>query len=839
MKTESLATSRLRRLLAGGGVACLLMASQARALDVIDPTGALYTNVINSSQFAAAWGATNLFTQNMSAISVGQSFGGAEWAKAGSGSAYVAFEVDQPYSVGSVYWAQRNGSTTGDNMQRMSIWASDTTPFAAADPGTPPDNVIALQPNVGASVWREYLLTNIVSGRYFLMFLEQTPGNITGNPGGNEMRLGLNPPPTPPSVVTAPLSRTLYSGGTVHFDVATAGSVPVSFQWYKDGVALQNDARISGAVSTGIFPSSRLTISQLTAGDNGNYYVAITNAFGGLESASATLTVTAAPTTGYPGAVMANPPVAYWQLDESTGPTAFDYAGGHNGVYGASTLLGVTGPRPPQQPGFSSGNTAAQMAEFTIDSAVTLPPLNLTTNNRVTITAWVNPAAALQQPYAGLVFSRAAGTIAGLSYDSTGTRLAYQWAGNRVNFETGISIPENQWSLVALVVTPTNATLYCGTNQSLRIAVDTVSQPVQTFAGNTMIGLDVSGGESARTFNGAVDEVAIYDRALSESEITALFAAGVGTVIPLPVEISSITTNQNLFTGERLMLSVKAVGTSPITYQWYRGDAEIAGATNATFLKPGVQTTDADDYYVIAANQANSVTSSVVTVTVSSSILRVLDPKGLIYTNVLASSTFANNWGPTNLFKTDVSNISIGQSIGSQAEYAKSGPGDTWVRFEVDQVYPIGAVFWAHRAGSGTGDNMQLMSLWASDTTPFETNDPGTPPAVVIPLQTGNLIWNRHLLPETISGRYFLMHLEQTTVTGNPGGAEMRLGVTGVPTPLNWSVQNGAPVLSWPAFGVLQQATDISGPWTPATGITNGEPVSTTGDRKFFRIHYY
>ena len=90
---------------------------------------------------------------------------------------------------------------------------------------------------------------------------------------------------------------------------------------------------------------------------------------------------------------------------------------------------------------------------------------------------------------------------------------------------------------MALVITPTNATLYCGTNNTLRSAVDTFNQPVQTFGGATYLGLDVSGGESARTFNGSIDDVAIFDRALSESEILALFTAGVGTLVPLPVEI--------------------------------------------------------------------------------------------------------------------------------------------------------------------------------------------------------------------------------------------------------------------------------------------------------------
>lgn len=838
MKTLTKAVIAGRRILAGLGLAGMFFATPVHALDVIDPTGMIYTNVLNSSQFAAAWGATNLFTQDMSSIAIGQTFGGPEYAKSGAGDAWVSFEVDQVYSVGSVYWAQRNGASTGDNMQLMSIWVSETTPFTTANPGTPASNVIPLEANIGASVWREYILTNIVSGRYFLLHLEQTPGHVTGNPGGNEFRLGLNPPPTPPSIVQQPESKTLYTGGSVTFEVTAAGSVPFTYQWYKDGLALQNGDRISGATS------SRLKISDLTAGDLGGYYAAVTNTFGGLESDSATLSLIAAPASGYPAAVMAQDPIGYWQLDENTGPTVFDFAGGHQGVYGPSSIIGVAGPREPDFPGFADTNAAFQTTAFTIDSAATLPPLNLSTNNRVTITAWIKPDGE-QNPYAGLVFSRSQGTISGLSYDVNGTQLAYEWAANRVNFNTGLTPPAGEWSMIALVITPTNATLYCGTNHTMRSAVDAFVQPVQTFNGETKLGLDVSDGEAARTFNGTIDEVAIFERALSETEIMALFAAGVGTVNALPVEIASQPTNQVLFTGEQLQLTTKVNGTAPISYQWYKNEALIPGATNRDFSINGVRTADEGNYFLVAANQANSVTSDVAQVTVSTNVLRVLSPQGTLYTNVIASSVFGNNpsWGPTNLFKTDVSNLALGATMtteGGGHEWAKAGGGDAWIAFEVDQTYPVGAVYWSQRVGSGTGDNMQILSLWASDT-PFTAADPTTPPDNVIPLNpnSGNPVWTRYLLTNQVSGRYFLMHLEQTNVTGNPGGSEMRLGVVGFPAPLSFSIANAMPVLSWPAVGILQQADNITGPWVNATGVTNGAPIPTTGPQKFFRVKYY
>jgi len=113
----------------------VLLATRALALDVIDPTGAAYINVSDSSRFSASFVSSNLFTYSVTGVVPGDVLGTTgEYAKSGGGTAYVVFEIDAIYDVGSVFYAQRFGSTTGDNMQRMSVWTSTTTPFAAPIP---------------------------------------------------------------------------------------------------------------------------------------------------------------------------------------------------------------------------------------------------------------------------------------------------------------------------------------------------------------------------------------------------------------------------------------------------------------------------------------------------------------------------------------------------------------------------------------------------------------------------------------------------------------------------------------------------------------------------------
>ena len=53
-----------------------------------------------------------------------------------------------------------------------------------------------------------------------------------------------------------------------------------------------------------------------------------------------------------------------------------------------------------------------------------------------------------------------------------------------------------------------------------------------------------------------------------------------------------------------------ATGTAPLSYQWCKGTASIAGATSATLALNSVTTGDAGSYTVRVSNSAGNVTSS-------------------------------------------------------------------------------------------------------------------------------------------------------------------------------------------------------------------------------------
>jgi hypothetical protein len=285
--------------------------------------------------------------------------------------------------------------------------------------------------------------------------------------------------PLPPRFNTQPTSLSIYGGRTVQFSARASGTPTLVYQWRKNGLNIPNGGNISGATT------DTLTIANISAADAVSYTLVVTNSASSgniVTSAPATLTVIAAPAPGsYGDAVLTNNPVAFWRLDEiadsSTNPPAHDYVGGNVGTYevGSSNgFNGIVGPRPSAFLGFASTNNAAASTAGlgATPTWVTVPSLLLNTNS-VTMTAWIYPNGD-QLDYCGLfeVGSGSAGLAYGGSFSGNAGELIYWWQGASYTFKSGLVIPPNQWSFIAVVVEPTKATLYLGSGGALNAAVD-------------------------------------------------------------------------------------------------------------------------------------------------------------------------------------------------------------------------------------------------------------------------------------------------------------------------------------------------------------------------------
>lgn len=98
----------------------------------------------------------------------------------------------------------------------------------------------------------------------------------------NHYQVGTNSfraPPTPPSILSDPGSTTNYSGLSTSFTVSADGTLPLHYQWFKNSAPVGSNA-------------SLLSFNCQYPGDDGaNLQVIITNNYGSITSAVATLSV--------------------------------------------------------------------------------------------------------------------------------------------------------------------------------------------------------------------------------------------------------------------------------------------------------------------------------------------------------------------------------------------------------------------------------------------------------------------------------------------------------------------------------------------------------------------
>ena len=344
------------------------------------------------------------------------------------------------------------------------------------------------------------------------------------------------------------------------FSAGFSGTLPIYYQWQANtGGSTTN---IPGATN------SLLTLGNLQAVNAGSYTLLASNAFGGPVSTSAAH-LTVQPLPAFISAVMQANPVGYWRLNEIDSPaggnlTAVDVTANYSGKYGSAAIDGVPGPNPTAgYTGFESHNTAAAFNNGAANSFVTLPNLNFNTNT-VTISTWIYPIG-MPASYCGLVFCRPGGDASGLNF-TTGGQLGYTWNQNNANtynMNSGLVPPQQQWSFVTLVISAQSAIIYLCNTHGVQSATNAIAHTSEAFNAATLIGGDAAdGGNGNRTFNGYMDEVAVFNASLNQQQVLNLFYAAATVTTPV------VAPTNNVFSGTTVTLTEAAFGLTPLLYQW-------------------------------------------------------------------------------------------------------------------------------------------------------------------------------------------------------------------------------------------------------------------------------
>lgn len=394
----------------------------------------------------------------------------------------------------------------------------------------------------------------------YIVVITNTLGGVTSSPPATLTVIAPAAAPTP---------QVLYGGLTGRFHVNVASGLSATYHWRQNGVNLTDGGRISGSATP------NLAINNLQGTDNGSYDLVIALNSLSVTSAPSSLSVLALDgQSTYEAAVTAARPVAYYRLNETSDPSssnavAYDNASAYNGLYGVDVtngLSGIAGPRPTDGfRGFAANNFATRYATNDPESMITLTPWHLNTNF-VTFTAWINPANPVQSQINGIVMTGTTnGSFAGIRYyfQATGSNwdIGYGWndiTGASQFWDSMISPPANQWSFVSLVVTPSNATTYVFNANGVSAAVSdgTASGPFSPFTNQVMafdtpayIGTNPDGTKGSRDFEGTIDEVAIFNRAMGSNDLQTLYNAALGTLPPVNLQVGHSGNNVQLTWG--------------------------------------------------------------------------------------------------------------------------------------------------------------------------------------------------------------------------------------------------------------------------------------------------
>jgi hypothetical protein len=476
-----------------------------------------------------------------------------------------------------------------------------------------------------------------------------------------------------PVIVQQPTPTNLYvfAGASNAWFMSANAALPVNYFWRLNG------SFIPGATSA----NYQLTNLQTT--NSGRYTVVVSNAFGGVTSSIASLTVLPAPAYPFGQAILADHPIGYWRLDETSGAVAHDSIAGNNGAYTPKVLLGQPGDNlvdthPAARFGFLA-TTNSCVTNITVDFATT-------GNAAFSVEAWVKGGA--QTTDAGLITKGYGAGGEQFNLDCGGGSHAFRFfvrdaSGATHGAVSGV-VPDNQWHHLVGVCDQLNGHVY--------LYVDGLLAASGTIGVNTGLlgsalpvsfGARQSGAGTANDFQfvGYMEEVAIYRYALGSNQVTAHYATATNrapTFLSNPFTVAGAAAGQ-AYAGSLAGLASDPNG-DPMTFAKVSGPAWLSVAGDGSLAGTPVSSDAGTNLFMVSVSDPGGLSSTAtmnLSVAPAPSIVLGGVPQG---TNLLL--TWSGGVAPYQVWQaTDLSNP-IWQNLGSPTGGTSlSVPATNWAAF--------------------------------------------------------------------------------------------------------------------------------------------------------------
>jgi len=308
-----------------------------------------------------------------------------------------------------------------------------------------------------------------------------------------------------PVILAQPQGQTLFAGGGLLLAVQAVGPGGLTYQWSR------NTTPITGATNANYY------VASAQPADSGQYAVAVTSPYGTTNSTSVTVNIqTVTFSTGLAG---------YWRMDETNGLTAADSSSNHDD--------GQLGNFPGDDSQWVTGQVGGAVAFVSASSEYLYVPQCPAATNTLSVSLW---AYANSRPNWATFVKNWGASLAGQFhfglYANGGQENIYikQADGKTPNVSDPVLFPLGSWQHVAFVCDGSNVLLYRNGALVASTTYNGTFIPPVTPA----IGIGVKLGDNGTSpdtgnpgyWDGMLDDVAIWDRGLSPTEIKAVYQAG-------------------------------------------------------------------------------------------------------------------------------------------------------------------------------------------------------------------------------------------------------------------------------------------------------------------------
>jgi chitodextrinase len=406
---------------------------------------------------------------------------------------------------------------------------------------------------------------------------------------------------TPPTVsITAPAGGTTVSGSVaVNANAADNDSV-VGVQFKLDGANLQTEDTSS--------PYGVLW-DTTTASNGSHTLTAVARDPSNNTATSASVTVTVSNVAPPP------PPtglVAAYSFDAGSGTTVGDLSG--NGNTGTITNATWT----------TTGKFGGALSFNGTDAWVTVPDsasLHLTTG--MTLEAWVDPTT-LGSSWRTAVFKEQTGNYAYALYANTGTGNPSAngiIGGNDDDTRAASGIPLNTWTHLAATYDGANLKLYVNGAQAASLAA---SGNILTSTGALRIGGNNIWPE---WFSGQIDEVRVYNKALTQAEIQADMNKAIGAADTTPPSTpTGFAKAGSTATSISTSWTASTDNVAVASYNLYDGATKVGTVPGTSYTFTGLGCGTSHNLAVEAVDSSGNVSTSRATLSASTNACDTIPP---------------------------------------------------------------------------------------------------------------------------------------------------------------------------------------------------------------------